>query len=677
MRSNSISDFPRNEAGLVGEFIGTAYDTVRRVYHSLPEIQRLDGVLAEIPVLAEQVTQAALDEAFPIFELKVDTALADAMVIANQAVSNATAQAVAAEASAVRAEDAANSIESITGADGANRILFNRGMVYDPGTIGHELKLVAGFALPVNYAVDVVLTRGNEIVIRNGTEYRVKDPTTLPYTLTGVWATDSAHLLPMADMQLRADLLGPDGSSLLGYRYDVSSPARPLDQRLKDSVSIMDFGPFAAVTCNLALQAAVDTGKAVYVPAGLYPIDAKVGIKLRTGTTIYGAGMNSTIFQCIDGGGTLTQLRDFGQGRVFGRSLNISGPNSYVSDVLLQDFAVILKHPATSYTSTDIQLGIDLRCITGSTCLRVFCGNTPPPGGLLPDNPAAKTYWLQGFNFACGSLGGSDPAYCGGEKNRILYCKAYGAWHNITVDDEYLSPASAAYATEVISCDIQTGHVLLQQANRYGAGCVFEHNILQGVRRKTDDANPSSVLVISGYSNYVKTDYVEAGSNCDRLVTLGSLSKTNHVIFNLASVTVGGAIVDSGSFNRLEYLENTGVYPTGYQSGGYPVKLYDNQEDMWVSFDGTTGTAGADLPVFAGRGILRVRKIGTGDYDIFFKRAFKLDNTYNLTWSMQTNASVHPGATFVRTYGKNSVRINTYINSTQADPLRVWVGIHQ
>lgn len=61
----SMTDFPRNEAGLVDEFIGTAYDTVKNVYDNLDEIGRLDGVLGDIPDLAQSTVDSALAGALP------------------------------------------------------------------------------------------------------------------------------------------------------------------------------------------------------------------------------------------------------------------------------------------------------------------------------------------------------------------------------------------------------------------------------------------------------------------------------------------------------------------------------------------------------------------------------------------------------------------------------------
>lgn len=71
----SIADFPRNEAGLVDEFIGTAYDTVKSVHDNLPEIQRLDDVLAEIPNLAEGSVDEALAEAMPPIREELDASV--------------------------------------------------------------------------------------------------------------------------------------------------------------------------------------------------------------------------------------------------------------------------------------------------------------------------------------------------------------------------------------------------------------------------------------------------------------------------------------------------------------------------------------------------------------------------------------------------------------------------
>lgn len=71
----SIADFPRNEAGLVDAFIGTAYDTVKSVSDNLEEIQRLDGVLEEIPGMAHDTVTAEVAAAMVPVQAKIDEAV--------------------------------------------------------------------------------------------------------------------------------------------------------------------------------------------------------------------------------------------------------------------------------------------------------------------------------------------------------------------------------------------------------------------------------------------------------------------------------------------------------------------------------------------------------------------------------------------------------------------------
>lgn len=58
---------------LVEKMVGKAYDTVRRVSLSLPELQRLDGVLEEIPDLATNVVAAELETQLPAVLVEVDS----------------------------------------------------------------------------------------------------------------------------------------------------------------------------------------------------------------------------------------------------------------------------------------------------------------------------------------------------------------------------------------------------------------------------------------------------------------------------------------------------------------------------------------------------------------------------------------------------------------------------
>lgn len=71
----TVGDFPRNEPGLVDKFLGTAYDTVKKVADNMEELGRLDDVLAEIPTLAQTSVDNALEAELPVFQAEIDTRL--------------------------------------------------------------------------------------------------------------------------------------------------------------------------------------------------------------------------------------------------------------------------------------------------------------------------------------------------------------------------------------------------------------------------------------------------------------------------------------------------------------------------------------------------------------------------------------------------------------------------
>lgn len=78
---------------LVEKMIGTAYETVKRVYCHLPEIRRLDGVLTEIPVLAQTSVDNALAVALPPILAQMDEKVQAAEGWAGEAEASAEAAA--------------------------------------------------------------------------------------------------------------------------------------------------------------------------------------------------------------------------------------------------------------------------------------------------------------------------------------------------------------------------------------------------------------------------------------------------------------------------------------------------------------------------------------------------------------------------------------------------------
>lgn len=105
MPSRPFSDFPRNEQGLVDNFIGTAYDAIKRVSENIDAFQHLDKVLSDIesiaPTIATQAVETAmvparleiaglvdnLDDKVDVAQAAADRAASEAQIAIN---SNAT-----------------------------------------------------------------------------------------------------------------------------------------------------------------------------------------------------------------------------------------------------------------------------------------------------------------------------------------------------------------------------------------------------------------------------------------------------------------------------------------------------------------------------------------------------------------------------------------------------------
>lgn len=113
MKSRPFCDFPRNEQGLVDNFIGTAFDIVKRVNENLAEIQRLDAVLGEIEELATTVSNQAVEAAMVPARIEINGLIAETEQISQNASGFATASANSATAAQTAAQQAIDSNASL------------------------------------------------------------------------------------------------------------------------------------------------------------------------------------------------------------------------------------------------------------------------------------------------------------------------------------------------------------------------------------------------------------------------------------------------------------------------------------------------------------------------------------------------------------------------------------
>lgn len=94
MTSRPFSDFPRNEQGLVDNFIGTAYDTIKRVSDNIDAFQHLDGVLTDIENLAPILAATAVENAMVPARMEISQLIGNAQGFVDQAEDFAQAASV-------------------------------------------------------------------------------------------------------------------------------------------------------------------------------------------------------------------------------------------------------------------------------------------------------------------------------------------------------------------------------------------------------------------------------------------------------------------------------------------------------------------------------------------------------------------------------------------------------
>jgi hypothetical protein len=82
-----------------------------------------------------------------------------------------------------------------------------------------------------------------------------------------------------------------DASDVLFTQAGTGAVQRTVQSKLQDSVSVLDFGadPSGLAECSASIQAALDTGKAVYLPTGTYLINTKLKLG-ADGQIVYGDG---------------------------------------------------------------------------------------------------------------------------------------------------------------------------------------------------------------------------------------------------------------------------------------------------------------------------------------------------------------------------------------------------
>lgn len=178
----------------------------------------------------------------------------------------------------------------------------------------------SGYVSKGDYAANVVLEERNEYVAvsaaTTGTTaglYRPSPGATLPLTLTGAWATDSANLVLLGDDVLRQELASSSGSGLVGYDADETYAAGTAGSELsrlaaavaQTGGAVVSLDSFAGSTDQEKLTAAFAAARlnkvAIWLPARQLEVTETLiydttGLGYHQGLQLFGAGQLSTVF---------------------------------------------------------------------------------------------------------------------------------------------------------------------------------------------------------------------------------------------------------------------------------------------------------------------------------------------------------------------------------------------
>lgn len=392
---------------------------------------------------------------------------------------------------------------------------------------------------------------------------------------------------------------------------------------------------------------------------GTYLIDPSRSVILRSGTTLIGFGQQQSVL--------LAKYNTAGS--VIRRELIEGQKNEYVNNVFNDSFSIMLNHIHQDEVPENIQNGFNFRDITRSTISNCYAGNyrTGLAESLYP-NATVKQHAMRGNLFVIGNRPSGDIAYCGGEVNKIINCRAWRGKKGVVLDDyETTGGSSAAYATTVHGCDIQTVEKGISQESRYNTGCSFTDNVIQDLKKSAGSTDPVYAYQVSGYQNNISGGYIETNaSGIDACIFFGTASRNNTADILYSTVSDAKFLLDKGVNNIVSWTGENNVRKN--IEGG--ISYVECRDVAYVVINGSGD-------ILNGHNVDRVVRNSAGDYNITWKTNLGLTYNSHIDVTLQSNTSSHPVTGFVRSHGGYTTRISTYNIQTSAyeDFGKVYISI--
>lgn len=388
-------------------------------------------------------------------------------------------------------------------------------------------------------------------------------------------------------------------------------------------------------------QAALDYHKNVTF-SGLYLIDPSVSIKLNTGNSLTGFGQQQS---CL-----LAKYNTAGS--VIRRELIEGQKNNYVENVLCDGFSVFLNHIHQESVPDNIQTAFNFRDISRSIVSNCYAGNyrTGLAESLYP-NSTIKQRAMRGNLFVIGNRPSGDIAYCGGEVNKIINCRAWWGKKGIVLDDyETTGGSSAAYATTVHGCDIQTVEKGISQESRYNTGCSFTDNVIQDLKKSSGSTDPVYAYQVSGYQNNISGGYIETNdSGIDACIFFDTASRNNTADILYSTVSDAKFLIDSGTDNIVSWTGENNVR-----------KILENRISYEECRDVAYVVINGAGDILKGHNVDHVVRNGVGDYNITWSNKLGLVDDSHIDVTTQSNESTQPLIGYIRTHNGYTTRVLSY-----------------
>lgn len=130
--------------------------------------------------------------------------------------------------------------------------------------------LASGYEAPVAYAEGTLLQRSTQTFVRDGVQYRIKDPGDLPYTLTGNWASEEGNFVSIGDGALRQELADAidlsKGASQVGRSVVMLASVKDLLDSPRLSTHIYELAAYHPGAFALASPSGIGGGRFVWAP---------------------------------------------------------------------------------------------------------------------------------------------------------------------------------------------------------------------------------------------------------------------------------------------------------------------------------------------------------------------------------------------------------------------------